>query len=255
MRSVIGAIKLFIFFLSALFTLAYQSIVLLFTKGDLAFLYPRAYHAFLCRLMGIRVVVEGEIETAPHTVYVGNHLSYLDIEALGSVLKGSFVAKKEVASWPFIGWLGHMGQTLYISRDPKDAASVTFMLLKRLATGHPLIIFTEGTSSIGKSILPFKSSLFEIFLNQNITLQPFTISLLEVDGEKPVTDTVRDKYCWYGDMSFEPHLWRFIKSKGASVKVSFQKPILTSSYSDRKSLSADCYESVRKGLDLSPLSQ
>lgn len=255
MRSVVGAAKLLVFFLSALFTLAYQSTVLLFTKGEFALRYPRAYHAFLCRLFGIKVIVEGDIETGRDLVYLGNHLSYLDIEALGSIVKGCFVAKKELADWPFFAQMGAMQRTVHISRDPKHAARETNMLLERLDEGLPLIIFPEGTSSNGTSILPFKSSFFQIFLNKNIRIQPFTISLISVDEENAASDSVRDRYAWHGNMDLEPHLWRFSKMKGAVVKIQFQKAFLSSGYIDRKQLCADIYESVSKGLDLSPLSK
>lgn len=252
MRSVIGAARLFIFLLSAIVTIAYQSIVLFFTKGRFAYIYPRAYHAFLCRLFGIRIIVEGDIETEGRVVYVGNHISYLDIEVIGSVLTGTFIAKKEVESWPILGILGKMQRTLYISRSPKDAQRETGVMLERLEENIPLIIFPEGTSSDGTNVLPFKTSFFEILLNRNVKIQPFTISVMEVDG-KPVTSTaVRDQYTWYGDMTMEPHLWAFAKGRGAVVKVIFQKPVLSNEFNNRKALSAACYEGVVKGLDLSP---
>ncbi|HEU4838987.1 MAG TPA: lysophospholipid acyltransferase family protein [Micavibrio sp.] len=252
MRSVIGAARLFIFLLSAIFTICYQSIVLFFTKGRFAYIYPRAYHAFLCRLFGIRIIVEGDIETEGRVVYVGNHISYLDIEVIGSVLTGSFVAKKEVESWPIFGILGKMQRTLYISRSPKDARRETDTMLERLEENIPLIIFPEGTSSNGINVLPFKSSFFEILLNRNIKIQPFTISVLEVDGNPVKTAAIRDQYTWYGDMTLEPHLWAFAKGEGAVVKVSLQKPVLSNEFSDRKTLSAACHTGVVKGLDLSP---
>jgi 1-acyl-sn-glycerol-3-phosphate acyltransferase len=252
MRSVIGAARLLIFLLSAVFTLCYQSIVLFFTKGRFAYIYPRAFHAFLCRLFGIRIIVEGEIETEGRVVYIGNHISYLDIEMIGSILTGSFVAKKEVESWPLFGILGKMQRTLYISRSPQDAPRETKAMLERLEENIPLIVFPEGTSSDGTNILPFKTSFFEIFLNKNIKIQPFTISILEVDGKPVDSPGVRDQYAWHGDMTLEPHLWAFAKGKGAVIKVVFQKPVLSNEFNDRKMLSAACHAGVVKGLDLSP---
>ena len=123
-------------------------------------------------------------------------------------------------------------------------------MLDRLQEGLPLIIFPEGTSSDGTKILPFKSSFFEIFLNRDVKIQPFTISVLEFDGKKASSADIRDQYAWYGDMTLEPHLWHFAKSRGAVVKVSFQEPVLSSSFQDRKQLSAACHSGVVKGLDL-----
>lgn len=253
MRSIIGAGRLFIFLLSALFTIAYQSILMLFTKGPAALVYPRAYHDFCRKLLNIKIITEGEIARGKNVVYVGNHISYLDVQVVGSLLNASFIAKKEVEGWPLFGLLGKMGRTLYISRAPADAAKATKMLSDRLEEGLPLIVFAEGTSTNGMQVLPFKSSFFEIFLNKEIRIQPFTVSVLEVDGQKADSPAVRDQYAWHGDMTLEPHLWCFAKGKGAVIKVSFQEPILSTSFIDRKSLSNACYNGVVKGLDLSPI--
>lgn len=251
MRSLLAAARLTIFFLSGLVTIAYQTVVLSLTKGPIAFAYPKAYHAFCARLMGIKTIVEGDIVRGQNVVYVGNHISYFDVQVLGGVLPAAFVAKKDIENWPFFGILGKMGRTLYISRNPADAQESTTQMLERLDEPCPLVIFTEGTSSRGTSILPFKSSLFEIFLNRDLVIQPFTISLLEINGQKTLTDAIRDEYTWHGDMDLLPHLWHFAKGKGAVVKVVFQKSLLASEFKTRKELSNVCYEAVVRGLDLS----
>lgn len=255
MRPLIGAARLLIFFLSGLVTIAIQSTVMTFTKGMAAYWYPRHYHAFMTKVFGIKVIVEGAPEHGRNVMYVGNHVSYLDIQVVGSLVEGAFVAKKDVENWPFIGLLGKQGSTLYISRNPADAQKETQVMQARLDLGTPLIIFPEGTSSDGTLILPFKSSFFEIFLNRDLKIQPFTISVLEVDGITAGNPSARDKYAWYGDMSFEPHLWTIAKAKGAVIKVTFHEPLLSRGYSSRKELSKDAFEAVCKGLDLSTLSQ
>lgn len=251
MRALIGAFKLFVFFLSVPVTFLVQGSILCFSKGPLSLIYPRAYHAFACWLFGIKVVVEGTPDTRPNVVFAGNHISYLDVQVVGSIVKGCFIAKKDVESWPVFGLLGKMGRTLYISRNPKDAPKEIKAISDRLEEGTPVIVFPEGTSSNGTSVFPFKSSFFEIFLNKNINIQPFTISILFIDEETPPSASKRDYYAWYGDMNFAPHLWRFSKGKGAIIKVKFQKSISTSCYKNRKELSNDVYNAVCKGLDLS----
>ena len=251
MRSLIGILRLSAFLLASLFTLIFQSTLMLFTKGPIALIEPRLFHAVCTRIMGIKVIVEGEIAQGRNVVFIGNHISYLDIPVIGGVIKGSFVAKKEVESWPFFGIMGTMGRTVYMSRAPIDAPESTRLMSERLDEPSPLILFPEGTSSNGKQILPFKSSGFEIFLNRNLVLQPFTLSLLEINGEKVTTDAQRDLYAWYGDMTLMPHLWAIAKGKGAVLKLKFQKPLLSSSYKNRKLLCAAVYDGVVKGLDLS----
>lgn len=252
MRTIIGALRLFVFLLSGPVTILTQSTVFLFTRGRFAYQYPYFYHAFCCRLLGIKIIVEGTPTAAPETVFIGNHVSYLDIPVLGSLIKGAFVAKKEVEDWPFFGLMGKMGQTFYISRNPAHAAREAKAFTERLDKGFPLILFPEGTSSDASKILPFKSSFFEIFLNRTTTLQPFTISILSVNGQPAENQQIRDLYAWHGDMTLLPHLWSFAKGKGAVIKVKFEESMISSSYTNRKVLSNDCYDQVVKGLDLSP---
>ena len=250
MRAIIGAVRLFIFLLSCGVTIAYQSVVFLFTRGPFAYIYPRAYHEFLCKLLGLRVIVEGEIACGKNILYVSNHISYLDIQVLGSLVHGAFVAKKDVEKWPIFGIVGKMGQTLYVSRSPQDAPRETAIMAERLDRGMPLIIFPEGTSSDGRAVLPFKSSFFQILLDRPVRVQPVTISVIEIDGKPANTQELRNRYAWYGDMTLEPHLWWMAKSRGATIRVQFHPPLLATDYTDRKHLSADAHRAVAKGLDL-----
>lgn len=251
MRPVIGAFKLGTYLLLTFSLMPVQLFLRLVSNGPIIYAFPKWYHGLCCRIFNIQVIVEGKIETGPHVVYAGNHLSYLDITVIGSVLPAAFIAKKDVAGWPLFGTLGKLQNTLFISRDPRDAAQVKKDFEERLKDPLPLILFPEGTSSNGSGILPFKSSMFEIFLNKDLTIQPFTLSLLQVDEQNAVTPAQRDLYAYHGDIVLAPHFWNFSKMKGAVLKLKFQEPVSTVSFNDRKSLSAITYQSVAEGLDLS----
>lgn len=250
MRGIIGAARIAVFLITAFATILIQRTLLCFTKGPAILVYPRWYYGFLCHVFAIRTETEGDIATGKNIVYAGNHISYLDIVVLGALVRGSFIAKKDVASWPFFGTMARLQRTLFISREAKDAAQETAMILARLDEGLPLIAFPEGTSTNGTNVLPFKSSFFHIFLNRDTHIQPFTISLLSVNGVPASNPAARDQYAWYGDMTLLPHLWAFAKGRGAVLKVSFHNPRESSTFTDRKNLSADIHASVAKGLDL-----
>src|SRR3546814_14153502 len=75
---------------------------------------PFWYHRRTCRLLGIEIERHGQPSGRHPTLYVANHVSYLDIEVLGALLKASFVAKAEVATWPFFAWLARLQEPVFV---------------------------------------------------------------------------------------------------------------------------------------------
>jgi lyso-ornithine lipid O-acyltransferase len=123
---------------------------------------PVAYHRLVCIILGIKVRVHGQRSDVIPTLYVCNHVSYLDIEVLGGLIPGSFVAKAEVATWPFFSTLAKAQRTIFIERRSGKTSSSRDEMMNRLNTGDNLMLFPEGTSSDGTRVLPFRSALFGV---------------------------------------------------------------------------------------------
>ncbi len=245
--------RLFLLFLLSCAVVGFQTILLPFYRGPASYIVPRLWQRGTCRIFDIRIITVGTPETKRQTLYVSNHLSYLDIPVAGSFVLGSFVARGDVEKWPAIGYMGKMQQTAYISRSRKDAGKEKGTLESLLAGGRNLIIFAEGTSTDGTKVLPFKSSFFTLALKnptgKPLLVQPMTISLLEAD-RRPATDAAtRDLYAWHGDMTLPPHIWRVARMNGAVLKVRFHPPRDAALYSERKTLCQDCYNDVAGGLE------
>lgn len=198
---------------------------------------PLAFHRLCARLFGLRIETAGQPAHAPgrQILFVGNHLSYLDITVLGSLLPASFIAKKDVARWPLFGTLARLQRTVFIDRARHAALREKETLEKRFRDGGDLILFAEGTSSDGRAVLPFRSSLFALADAErtDCLIQPF--SLMLVDGP---TQAQRDSYAWYGDMTLAPHLWAFAKGRGARLRVIFHPPIDPRRTPSRKAIAA-----------------
>jgi len=94
-----------------------QALALIF-GGRAVALIPRWYHKRCCAILDIEVKRRGRQSRAEPTLYVSNHASYLDITVLGSLIAGSFIAKAEVADWPFFGWLAKLQRTVFVERLP-----------------------------------------------------------------------------------------------------------------------------------------
>jgi 1-acyl-sn-glycerol-3-phosphate acyltransferase len=251
MRSLKIFVKATIFFLWCFLLAPLQAIFLKFNNGQASYAIPQLWQKGICFVFGIKVIVEGTPLKNKQTLFICNHISYLDIPVLASVLRASFVAKKEVAGWPVFGTLARLQQTAFISRSRADAQKEKNALTTMLNEGKSLILFPEGTSTDGRIVVPFKSSLFGMALDDNrndMLVQPVTLRVEEVDGKSPDDQTARDLYAWYGDMTMPPHLKDFTAGKGAIIRVIFHDPVDPKAFSDRKTLSDACWIAVQSGI-------
>jgi lyso-ornithine lipid O-acyltransferase len=257
MTSFKAGLKFIIYLLASLVLGPMQYLVLFLTRehGPHVFWIPQIHHKITCAVFGLRIEVQGRPVANRQTLFMSNHISYLDIPVLGSLVPGSFLAKKEVDSWPLFNILARLQQTAFIERKTTAIKREAGALEQKLADGRSFIIFPEGTSSDGRQIWPFKSSLFSLAIGpgkKNITVQPATISVLSVDGKSPAAQDVRETYAWHlhMDIPLGPHFWNFAKGSGAILRVVFHEPLESSAFSDRKELARACHALVHQGLAL-----
>jgi 1-acyl-sn-glycerol-3-phosphate acyltransferase len=81
----------------------------------------RLWHRGCCRIAGLQVRVRGTPAVGAPTLFVANHVSYLDIVVLGSLVDAGFVAKSEVAAWPLVGLLAASDGRCSSSAGPPTA--------------------------------------------------------------------------------------------------------------------------------------
>lgn len=255
MRILIAVLKLLAFALITLWVIPTQLLILAFHKGPGAYIAPKLWHKGVCLIFGIRLFVEGKPVQNQQTLFMSNHLSYLDIPVLGSLITASFVAKKDVEGWPLFGFLATLQQTAFIDRSRTAAAKEMHNLNALIKTGKSLILFPEGTSTDGRTLRPFKSSLFAAPLeseNPDLLIQPVSLEMEQVNGRAVETQKDRDLYSWHIDMDTElpVHLWLFALTSGARIKIKFHPPLRVAEFQDRKVLAGACYEHVRSALKL-----
>ncbi len=218
--------------------------------------FRRWYYRLLRRVVGLRVVVRGrEHNERPHLV-VSNHISYFDIVTLGSLIAGDFVAKADIAKWPFFGVMAKAGRSVFIDRKRSATSDARDQIQERLDDGDTLIMFPESTSGDGNRMKPFKSALFTVAERQvkdqhghkhNIAVQPVTIAYTRLNGV-PIGVGWRPYVAWYGDMEMLPHLWQVWKLGILTVEVTFHAPVRLADFPNRKALAAHCDRVVRTGL-------
>ncbi|MEQ8814886.1 MAG: lysophospholipid acyltransferase family protein [Thalassobaculum sp.] len=212
---------------------------------------PRFYHRLCTRLLGFRVVVRGRRLPERPVLFVCNHVSYLDIMVLGSVITGCFVAKSEVAGWPGFGLLAKLQRTVFVERRRSAVARHGDAIAERLKGGDNLILFAEGTSSDGTRVLPFKSGLLAAADHRvddaPLTVQPVSIAYTRLNG-MPIGRGLRPFLAWFGDMELAPHLWEVVALGRITVVVEFHPATSLAEAGSRKALAAACRDRVAAGL-------
>ena len=215
---------------------------------------PRLFHRGCCFILGLKVKFNGQLNTETPCLYVSNHISYLDIFALGRIVPGYFIAKSEVASWPLLGKLATFQNTLFIERNPKRAKLQFEIMQNYLQQGKNLILFPEGTSTDGAYVEPFKSSLFESAnikdgdeVAKKVAIQPITIAYTHYDGVK-MNQKMRDHYAWYAEMPFLSHFLTVLALKNVSTEIVFHQVLYLDDYETRKICADNCQRVVAESL-------
>jgi 1-acyl-sn-glycerol-3-phosphate acyltransferase len=236
------------------FTLALMPIqALALARGwRLAVTLPLFYHRRTAALLGFRVETRGRRTTDEPTLFVANHTSYADMEMLGSVIPGSFIAKSEVAAWPLFGQLARLQRTVFVDRRARSSAvEQRDSLTERLGAGGNLILFPEGTSNDSLHVRPFKSALFaaaEVRVDgRALSVQPVAIAYTRVNG-MPLGRTMRPFFAWYGDMELVGHLWKMLGFGTVDVVIQFYQPVTIDKFGSRKKLAEHCWRVVAEGV-------
>ena len=212
----------------------------------------RAWCGACLRLLDVQADLRGAPYASAPTLFVANHVSYLDILLLGAVLDATFIGKAEIQDWPLFGRLGRMTGTFFIRRYWRDALIQRNALAARMRRGESFILFAEGTSSDGLDVAPFKTSLLSVVepwvVDRPVAVQPVCLAFRSLGDGTPVTAANADLYAWYGDDELVPHLWRTLGGPGLRAEIVCGAPVLSWSVVSRKRLGRRLREEVRAHL-------
>src|SRR5690554_6269887 len=125
-----------------------------------AHLLPQLFLRLVAFGLGLRITVHGRPFTGGPVLFLSNHISWLDIVAIGATVPVRFVAKSEVAAYPLVGLFARLQRTIFVDRARRaETGRITARMGDALAAGDAVLLFAEGTSDIGTHVLPFKSAL------------------------------------------------------------------------------------------------
>ncbi len=215
----------------------------------------RALGAFYFRrlrgLLRVRVRVVGTPVTGKPVLILSNHVSWVDIPTIGSIMPLVFISKSEVRNWPLVGPAAELLHTIFVDRSQRQkTAEVNATIARKMESGDPVVLFAEGTSSDGNRVLQFRSALVgaaSAVLTQSqgeVWLQPLSISYPRIDG-LPMGRMHRPRVAWYGDTDFVPHLKDYVLHGAIDAVVTFGEPTAFDGV-DRKTLVKALETSVRR---------
>jgi lyso-ornithine lipid O-acyltransferase len=208
---------------------------------------PVFYHRLMCRLLDLRIRVEGQVTSARPLLIIANHASWMDICVISALLPVAFVAKRDVAAWPVVGMLARLQRAIFVDRERRQrTGQAAAEIAARLNKGDALVLFAEGTSSDGNRVLPFRSALLGALdlEGTSITVQPLALSYTGWRA-LPAGRRYRPQLAWYGDMDLLPHLAEALRHGGIDVVARWCEPLTPAPGNDRKALARALEREVR----------
>ena len=177
------------------------------------------------------------------TLFVSNHISWLDILAVNAVQPVRFVSKADVRHWPLLGWLVACGGTLFIERERKrDALRVVHLVADALKHGEKVAVFPEGTTGDGHALLPFHANLLQAAIATETPVQ--AIALRFSDAQHAVSPAV----AFLGDTTLAQSFWQVVMATDLCAQVRMLAPQATR-HLDRRALSEKLRDEIGGALD------
>ncbi len=174
-------------------------VLVVLPRGAVSVKYMRFFMRILLYVAGVRIRVHGNLSTHRPLLVISNHISIFEIATFPVAFGGSFIAKKEMESWPLVGWVSRKFGVVFVDRRPSHAMDALQQVQKTVATvKYPVFLFPEGTTTNGAYVKPFKSTLFNFVENSNVVVQPMVMNYRLCNGDV-ISDTDMAQHFAYFD--------------------------------------------------------
>ena len=153
-------------------------------------------------------------------LYIGNHISWIDIYALQAVTAARFVAKAELATWPVLGRLIRQSGTVFIERSKRsDTLRINRTIQAHLGKGEAIAVFPEGTTWDGRDVRKFHGNLLQAAIDADAEIVPFCLRYLDERGH------YSEAPAYFGDMTFWESIRRVLREKRLVCELTFFAPL------------------------------
>ncbi|MBI2778437.1 MAG: 1-acyl-sn-glycerol-3-phosphate acyltransferase [Gammaproteobacteria bacterium] len=202
----------------------------------------RWWMAKTCRILNLRIQKAGVMSATP-TLFVANHISWLDIPCLAAALDAVCVSKHEVRRWPVVGGMAAQAGTVFIQRGAHAASGVADLMARNLMDKRSVVFFPEGTSTSGATVRNFHPRLYQAAIHAQTVVQAVAISYPHPAGVNPVAPYINDDNLLH-------HLWVLLKEPSVEVNLTFCPPVPAES--GRRALAVDTRSQILSALKKTP---
>jgi 1-acyl-sn-glycerol-3-phosphate acyltransferase len=182
-------------------------------------------------------------------MFVANHISWMDIHALNSIVSMRFIAKSEIKSWPIFGYLARKANVLFIDRGKRqEAGRIVHMTSNSLKGGDNLCLFPEGTTTDGTKMMPFKSSIIQAAIHAKSTIYPVAIRYPGINGK------ANTEMAYAGETTMRESMQQILMQQNPIVELHFLAPVSTlelhENDKDRRKLTQQIERQIKEKLSL-----
>jgi 1-acyl-sn-glycerol-3-phosphate acyltransferase len=181
----------------------------------------RRWSRRLLSALNVQVRVKGTpVPPGQPVLFVANHVSWLDIQALNSLDGARPVAKSEVRDWPIVGTVAARSGAFFIRRGSwRDAGRVKDAVAAALRSGGRASVFPEATTTDGTKLKFFYAAFLQAAIDAGALVQPVAI---RYPGENGAPNPAP---AFIGDLTFMGSLLRILREPKLQAEITFGDPI------------------------------
>lgn len=173
------------------------------------------------------------------SLWVANHVSWLDVLVIQAINPCVFVSKSEVARWPIVGHLAKACGVIFVNRQGAiGARQMVQQVIDALSKGLCVAAFPEGTTSSGHLVGVFHANLFEAVIQHRLVVQPIALHYSD-----PCSGAWCAKASFVDDMDLMSSLHQILKIGGIRANVGLGEPLAACGHS-RRSLAHLSHQTV-----------
>ena len=197
------------------------------------------WHSLVVGTVGVKCHFSGS-QFRSGALLASNHISWLDISVIGSRLPVLFLAKREIAGWPVLGWLVKKAGTLFIERG-RGSQQALNELADSLKNDRSVLIFPEGKTTDGSTVIRFQPRLFQSAIDCGAAVQPVAIRYVDKNSVRV------SRMSFHGEIGFLESLWKTVCGSLIHAEIFIFEPMNPGT--DRNRLSQTTENRIRQWVD------